>query len=736
MNPSTNCARDRLEHGCVKLAEVRHARPGQHHACSCVTPANPEHGRRGDELRGFSRGRETSSGASVGEERRATGLQQGKRDEQRGFSRGRKTSDGASAREERRATGLQQGKRDERRGFSRGRETSDGASAGEERPAMGLQQGKRDERRGFSRGRETSDEASDPKDTPPPTRVETREERLERRRRERAEQVAYKLEQEIAVWDPHSLPLATADPFKTLFVARINFDTSESKLRREFEVYGPIKKVFHYSPPPPQAGGYPFALALAPIVTTGGCGYFYHRSHYGCAKPTFSIQSKIVVTHNTVNGKPRGYAFIEYEHERDMHSAYKHADGKKIDGRRVLVDVERARTVKGWLPRRLENNIEVLTAVEWKQAAGIVEVLGPLSDATKEISGDSYPTSSMVIPIPLCLKSYLNVFITSKKDGVMFARNLDKALKIRFRFYDSDPIFCPSMLCDPRFRGVLIDDMVAVNTLAIEVKLSDKSSLEPNVKDEQPSCSSSSSGLWSSFDSIPNTTQPAIDNNSEGGGLGGTRRGGPDVNIKHSGREDNERERERYRLEREREAARGAPERNADRDRDRRRSRSRERERLEREKRRKSRSRSRERKRRRSRERVKEKDPDIEEIERVERPPPRDRDRDRDRKRRRSRSRDRGAERDRERGDRDRKRERRDRDRGGEKGEREKERRPRSEEKDVRIKLEPPDDYPDYSNTNYEENYEESNVKYEQGEENYNEASGEAEPNGRYEADY
>merc|ERR1719427_481503 len=36
-----------------------------------------------------------------------------------------------------------------------------------------------------------------------------------------------------------------------------------------------------------------------------------------------------------------------------MHSAYKHADGKKIDGRRVLVDVERGRTVKGWLPRRL-----------------------------------------------------------------------------------------------------------------------------------------------------------------------------------------------------------------------------------------------------------------------------------------------------------------------------------------------------------------------------------------------
>ena len=34
-------------------------------------------------------------------------------------------------------------------------------------------------------------------------------------------------------------------------------------------------------------------------------------------------------------------------------AAYKHSDGKKIDGKRVLVDVERARTVKGWLARRL-----------------------------------------------------------------------------------------------------------------------------------------------------------------------------------------------------------------------------------------------------------------------------------------------------------------------------------------------------------------------------------------------
>lgn len=109
----------------------------------------------------------------------------------------------------------------------------------------------------------------DPKDTPPPTRVETREERVERKRREKAEQVAYKLEQDIALWDPHNNAAGTVDPFKSLFVARINYDTSESKLRREFEVFGSIKK--------------------------------------------------IVIVHSKITGKPRGYAFVEYEHERDMH---------------------------------------------------------------------------------------------------------------------------------------------------------------------------------------------------------------------------------------------------------------------------------------------------------------------------------------------------------------------------------------------------------------------------------
>lgn len=69
-------------------------------------------------------------------------------------------------------------------------------------------------------------------------------------------------------------------------------------------------------------------------------------------------------------GRSRGYAFIIYERERDMKgisylcylsrlslisfaAAYKESDGLHIMGKKILVDVERGRTVRGWRPRRL-----------------------------------------------------------------------------------------------------------------------------------------------------------------------------------------------------------------------------------------------------------------------------------------------------------------------------------------------------------------------------------------------
>ncbi|CAA2966569.1 U1 small nuclear ribonucleoprotein 70 kDa-like [Olea europaea var. sylvestris] len=146
-------------------------------------------------------------------------------------------------------------------------------------------------------------EPGDPQYAPPIQEAETHAQRRARIHKIRLEEGAKKAAEELEKYDSNNDPNISGDPYKTLFVARLNYEMTESRIKREFEAYGPIKRVR-------------------------------------------------LVTDKETN-KPRGYAFIEYMHTRDMKAGYKQADGKKIDNRRVLVDVERGRTVPNWRPRRL-----------------------------------------------------------------------------------------------------------------------------------------------------------------------------------------------------------------------------------------------------------------------------------------------------------------------------------------------------------------------------------------------
>ncbi|KAK4755747.1 hypothetical protein SAY87_009504 [Trapa incisa] len=149
----------------------------------------------------------------------------------------------------------------------------------------------------------------DPEYSPPVQEAETPAQGRERIHKLRLEKGAENAAEELKKYDPNSDTNIMGDPYKTLFVAKLSYETSESRLKREFESYGPIKRV--------------------------------------CA------------VHDVVSQKPKGYAFIEYLHTRDMKAAYKQADGRKIDGRRVLVDVERGRTVPNWRPRRLGGGLGI-----------------------------------------------------------------------------------------------------------------------------------------------------------------------------------------------------------------------------------------------------------------------------------------------------------------------------------------------------------------------------------------
>jgi U11/U12 small nuclear ribonucleoprotein SNRNP35 len=56
---------------------------------------------------------------------------------------------------------------------------------------------------------------------------------------------------------------------------------------------------------------------------------------------------------NFVTGTSKGYAFVTFERTKAAEDAYRRANGMYVDGRRILVDYERGRVMKGWVPRRL-----------------------------------------------------------------------------------------------------------------------------------------------------------------------------------------------------------------------------------------------------------------------------------------------------------------------------------------------------------------------------------------------
>ncbi|KAK1939488.1 putative u1 snRNP [Babesia divergens] len=146
---------------------------------------------------------------------------------------------------------------------------------------------------------------------PPDPPFETPRQRADRRKRSKIMEFERSQREARSAYDPtfdpalargSTNPWLTHDPFKTIFVSNVAYDVTEKQLLKEFDEYGRVRRI------------------------------------------------RMI---NDRKNRPRGYAFIEYSDERDMVKAYKRAHGKKISGRRVLVDVERARTVEGWYPRRL-----------------------------------------------------------------------------------------------------------------------------------------------------------------------------------------------------------------------------------------------------------------------------------------------------------------------------------------------------------------------------------------------
>ncbi|RAL48344.1 hypothetical protein DM860_005768 [Cuscuta australis] len=106
-----------------------------------------------------------------------------------------------------------------------------------------------------------------------------------------------------ALYDPFGDPKALGDPYCTLFVGRLSRVTTEDSLREVMSRYGRVRN----------------SRLVRHIVTGASCGY----------------------------------AFVEFETDREMRRAYKDAHHKIVDDSEIIVDYNRQRLMPGWIPRRL-----------------------------------------------------------------------------------------------------------------------------------------------------------------------------------------------------------------------------------------------------------------------------------------------------------------------------------------------------------------------------------------------
>ncbi|KAI9282217.1 hypothetical protein BY458DRAFT_497541 [Sporodiniella umbellata] len=94
-----------------------------------------------------------------------------------------------------------------------------------------------------------------------------------------------------------------SDKYRTLFVGRLHLDTTEDRLEKHFSKFGQV--------------------------------------------------TKVSLIRNKITGLSQGYGFVSFKSESCTRDAYHDANRTLLDGHTILVDYERDRLMKGWIPRRL-----------------------------------------------------------------------------------------------------------------------------------------------------------------------------------------------------------------------------------------------------------------------------------------------------------------------------------------------------------------------------------------------
>lgn len=167
---------------------------------------------------------------------------------------------------------------------------------------------------------------------------------------------------------------------------------------------------------------------------------------------------------------------------------------------------------------------EMLTRDEIHILKNLCCLLKPIENVIREISGDAYPTSSLIIPLIHCLRIAIESWEPKETEGsesvatisLDFKRKLLAAMNRRFQDQELNLILAISTILDPRFKKIHFENRLAASTAVMKIDNLIKCNDDSGRPDAVPVATyqTQESNIWGFHDQFVANNIGSISNNN------------------------------------------------------------------------------------------------------------------------------------------------------------------------------------------------------------------------------
>ncbi|XP_012218599.1 zinc finger BED domain-containing protein 4-like [Linepithema humile] len=129
---------------------------------------------------------------------------------------------------------------------------------------------------------------------------------------------------------------------------------------------------------------------------------------------------------------------------------------------------------------KCDNPPDMLKRNEIQILKDMVSLIKPIANVITEVSGESYATCSVIIPLVHCMKASIYYNKPNTKMGIEFKEKLQSAIKNRCENFENDKIKSCATILDPRFKKLHFENALAAKSAISRIELLLKENTTPN----------------------------------------------------------------------------------------------------------------------------------------------------------------------------------------------------------------------------------------------------------------